>query len=375
LIACLLAFAVFVSVASAASNGTCDNVLFKNKTNEFWDSILFLKTPEPYEGSSLICRFHFALGDPQCCSDVVYDIIRNVWVRARTDIAIAVTIAHDVRNAWTTARDKFQPVRNDVDKAYAEGKISKLVHDSLIQFIDNVLAAWDQFIDNLIDDWADCMTMVLKYWAGVICLGCDPDWSKYIDEDGNGNIRLKLTVQTCNDIRSGCLPVWELVYNLTNNLEAAANQLREDFELSPVVYNGTQVCDGDCGEWLCDHFFAGKNAQTGALPSPSNNKRSSVDTEARFGHVEDVVAQVYSSHENGPKFVESFSDLLRTTNSAIDAFERVQRQSSDTGVQNDYVTSGGYNPVDVGAQSGLETNVNGSGSALTSWIQVLAALL
>jgi len=123
-----------------------------------------------------------------------------------------------------------------------------------------------------------CMSMVLRYIIGIFCLGCDPGWANYIHEDPiTHHIVLNLTPETCNQIRDGCLPVFELVHELLVELARALVELTNALGGTNLTYNPVDICDGDCGNWLCHVFFAGNQADTNAIADPDAKKRRSVD--------------------------------------------------------------------------------------------------
>jgi hypothetical protein len=370
------ALALFLTFyfASAQNASRCDNVLFRDRTDDFWEFFLYHDTPQPYTRASFACRFHFQPGDDQCCTQIWYDALAAGWLHVRARAAIAVTRARAVRQIWITARERFRPVRNEVDRAYDRGDIDQNTHDSLIRYINAVLAAWDRFVDRLINDWARCLSMWLNYVAGILCLGCDPEWDRYIYES-NGRIYLRLTTQTCNDIRDGCLPVWQLIFELIDDLVVAGNELRADLGQPPVDYNGTRICNGDCGAWLCDVFFGGRNSQLdNALPQPTDagtaKRRNADHVETVFTHLESQIASLYSKHKGGTEFVQTFSELLWTSHSAVKAMEDVHYYKRQATEQLNVYTTDGFPATQVGVNSGLDTRVEGdSGAAavLSSW--------
>jgi hypothetical protein len=370
---CCAAFSLQQGSASTSGDAvSCDNVLFQERLeNDFYP--LYLDEPAPYHGNSKICGGWFQQGELQCCSDLVFAAVARAWVNVRTRIALAVAGAQISVDLWRKLREQFKPVRNAVEDAYEKGEITKEVRDALMDFIKRVLAAWDDFVDNAIDNWRKCMNMVLRYWAGIICLGCDPNWEQYITEDAiTHHIVLKLTPETCDDIRGGCLPVWQLVFNLVQRLREALAQLQSDLGQTPVTVNDAPICGGDCGAWLCDVFFSGKDAQT-SLSSPDDSgatsKRNSDVLESVFGQLETEVTRLIHPHQNGPQFVEGFSNLLWSTHSAVKAFERVHRQGANT-YANDYSNTNGYPATKVGEESSLDTSVD-SASALSGWVHYL----
>jgi hypothetical protein len=337
--------------------------------DDFWEKILYLDHPEPYNGDAIACRGHFSPGDPQCCSDVVYALILKGWVDVRARTFVAVSVAEAMVHAWRIARDKFRPLRRAVDDAYHRGEIDNNQRVALQNFINRVLEAWDNFIDHAIENYRKCMVAGLKYIAGIICLGCDPHWDRYLYEGLDGHIHLKLTTETCNQIRGGCLPFWQLIFQLIQDLEDALDKLFLELNLAPVTHADNQICDGDCGDWLCRVFFNGKDTPTSAPPGPDDNhgnttKRVADRVESLFTRLEEQVTRIYHPHETGPQFAESFSNLLWTTHSAVKAFERAHRRA-DT-YQNEYGTDG-YEPLTVGEKSGLDTSVD-SASSLSSWL-------
>jgi hypothetical protein len=376
----LALFLTFYLASAQNITRSCDNVLFRDRTDDFWEYFLYHDTPQPYTRDSFACRFHFAPGDDQCCTQVWYDALAAGWLHVRARAALAVMRARVVRSIWVAARDKFRPVRDEVDRARDRGEIDANTHDALIRYINSVLEAWDRFIDRLINDWARCLSMWLNYVAGILCLGCDPEWERYIYE-ANGRIYLRLTPDTCDDIRNGCLPVWQLIFELINDLVVAGNQLRIDLGQPPIDYNGTTICNGDCGAWLCDVFFGGRDSQLDtALPEPQDNtadaagkRRSNANhVEAVFTHLESQVSAHYTKH-GGAEFVQTFSDLLWTSHSAVKAMEDVHNfdyKRQATGQSNVYDPTG-FSATKVGENSGLDTYVEGdSGAAvvLSSWL-------
>jgi len=284
-------------------------------------------------------------------------VITLIWATARDIIQGTVNVWRTELALYEIEQAAWKSILNNIT---ANSTLDSNTKNAINTLFNKVFSAIDSFLSSAISNWASCARAILRYWAGLVCFSCDPNWSQYVTYDSNtGVATLNLNSNTCNAVRGDCEPFWTLLDTLLNSIEAASVDFVNAIggNATSPFSGGTDICNGDCGAWICNTFFAGPDYNQDNIPSNTTKRFADLPSGVLTAHLPDETYRMY----------QLYSRVLNTALSMRSLTGRIRQTATTT--SNTY-TSSGYDAYSKGETSGLDASVN-SASGLGSWLSYL----
>jgi len=361
-----------------SSNADCANPLFGiGACGGLTCSIQYLGTPD-VKPDVPICP-NIAVGAQTCCSSTVFDAINNAWTLIKTTMD---TTIQTLQVTQASLQDEFQPLldnlRTSLDQEYPN--LSDDDKDRVVDDFRQIIDIMGSFFGSVFDNFPPCASGILKYVAGIICFGCDPDWTRYVYRDTNtGYISVAVAVDTCDSLADACAPLLDSFvagFSDANTLFADIQRILGQSDSSLDIFQIDDVCNGNCRAFVCNSMVSGNAYSVGFVgfgggnfDSGSFSKREE-ETAGPFEARKNLLSKVHPGF--AMKYVEHMNALMSPLRD-LQAFSKNSVTLRTGNVGNNY-TSDGYPAYTVGSGSGLDTDVNGAES-LTTWINYISALL
>lgn len=161
-------------------------------------------------------------------------------------------------------------------------KMSTAGKEAIANITRTMNALMKQFAHNM----GKCMKGQLNHMAGMLCMGCDPDWASWVSADG-ASVTVKISETACDKLTEHCLDFVKQAQNLPALIDTmkAAIQAVVDSEIAAGTITAadvptsdlnsqtkppaqvTPVCSTDdaCRTYICEVMSKGK----GVAPEPA----------------------------------------------------------------------------------------------------------
>lgn len=162
-------------------------------------------------------------------------------------------------------------------------KMSETAQQSISQITRDMSALMQQFAHNM----GKCMMAQLKHMAGMMCLGCDPNWESWVSGSGS-SITVTLKDTACDELTDACLEFVREAQNLPALVETMKASIKAviDSEIAAGTITASDVptddlssqtkpaaqvapvcsTDAECRTFICEEMSKGKG---GVAPEPS----------------------------------------------------------------------------------------------------------
>jgi len=317
----VLSIGLLAFVTHAQEDSTCQNPVFLQPSEwnvdsrfNFGNRVDLPNRPVPFPSQDItnttVCSFYASLpGNLSCCDANALRLIANA-VRA-VNVTMQSYVNDINNNKWVDQLLKLlakMPGNSDAEKDL----------QTLSELFSNLTAAQ-----------ATCARTLSAYTEGMLCFACNPQYNSFLD---NATKTWRLATSTCDRLVAGCKGVYLLVNDIVSNSKGIVNKLfpgmKNFVKDLPDMCNGTADQPGDCERAVCDRWVHGLHIPT--YKWKAQDDPSGQDLEDRH-----VVELLYKS------FGALSSSSLST--------------SPEVPGGNVYVTSGGYDPMTVGCNTGVDT--------------------
>ena len=193
--------------------------------------------------------------------------------------------------------------RPGINKMSAAGK------EAIANITRTMNALMKQFAHNM----GKCMKGQLNHLAGMLCMGCDPDWANWVSADGT-SVTVQISDAACNDLADACLEYVKQAQSLPTLIDSmkASIQAVVDSEIAAGTITAAEVptndlssqtkppaqvvpvcsTDDECRTYICEVMSKGK----GVAPEPATvADPASVSTTSGRLLAASVVYQISSS--------------------------------------------------------------------------------
>lgn len=161
-------------------------------------------------------------------------------------------------------------------------KMSTAGKEAIANITRTMNALMKQFAHNM----GKCMKGQLNHMAGMLCMGCDPDWSSWVSADGT-SVTVKISDAACDKLTEHCLDFVKQAQNLPALIDSMKGAIQDvitseiaagTITAADVPTNDlssqtkppaqvTPVCSTDdaCRTYICEVMSKGK----GVAPEPA----------------------------------------------------------------------------------------------------------
>ena len=210
--------------------------------------------------------------------------------------------------------------RPGINKMSAAGK----------EAIANITRTMNALMKQYAYNMGKCMKGQLNHLAGMLCMGCDPDWANWVSADGT-SVTVQISDAACNDLADACLEYVKQAQSLPTLIDSmkASIQAVVDSEIAAGTITAADVptndlssqtkppaqvvpvCSTDdaCRTYICEVMSKGK----GIAPEPATvADPASVSTTSGRLLAASVVFKIsssgYNSISQGTAVTATFAD-------------------------------------------------------------------
>jgi len=379
---CILALGLLA--VSRTSGQSCPVPIYSNCLsrygNIFFCSIDFGTTAAPNPDTALICGI--GSGQPSCCSAQTYSQISTYWLVGKTVFQDSCDRLRYLRVNYNLFMDYINNLNNNLQKIYSQ--LNPAYATALETYFNTIGNVYGNLVQEVVGDWAQCAEGLLAYYAGLLCLGCNPNWSSTVVANPNGGYDLYFSETSCVALQGYCVDFLTDLVDFIEGIENAAvtlyntlnNATISGYSLSFPFYDN---CNGDCNEYICATFIAGVRYSSGIVDSQisgSSSKRSvssSIEDSHHMSYITNHLNKLVPG--SGDKLVDFHNEVKKHIESLHETkdlvqFPRASSSGSDGNANHYDSNSNRYDVVKTGQGSGLDNSINGAAS-LSSWISFL----
>jgi len=326
LLVCLVALASYVAA-------DCSNLLIAACVNGCPAGAS--STPVQRTDNTGVCPHITGLS---CCPSQTFVDLKNVFTLFRDGV-------QELIDEFSKLKDIDIPDFNDWFKeAFGQPCSDALLNGvttcaDLSNFYDQVVTTTKNFYKVFPSDVVGCIKGVLEFYAGMLCLLCDPNASDFVYVNASGILVVNISESVCTSLVGDCSHMFIDVVNYAHGIAVAlesfnGDQLGAQFQEVIAELESIQspcVNEAVCNSYICNQFlvFGGDG----------------------FGNV-----NFGGSGGLGNRTVIPMVPNTFVTRSMFN------RGVQDEGVTPNYVKSNGYQASSVGSGSNLDTSVSSGGS-------------
>ncbi|KNC77140.1 hypothetical protein SARC_10392 [Sphaeroforma arctica JP610] len=233
-------------------------------------SMSIINNPHPVMLGNVEGMFRCTNVNSSCCTAVAMDELRTKFNVERQKL---IDTAENIRNLTAMRDVEVNELQSGLDKAIddVKGFLDSLPFQSedpvetRLKELSNVLKSMmvhtRRWIQETLTAYGRCLDRTLEYNAGLMCLACNTDWTKYISYNKTTGLTLRLSSNTCDTFDHGCRGIWQAATKYMKALREDAQDARNianHTEPLPDVLSESQICGNKpCRELVCSDMMKG----------------------------------------------------------------------------------------------------------------------